>query len=39
MMSYAIQVRPTGPWKELLVIASLLVRSLYGVAQQYGLVR
>lgn len=32
-MSDAIQARPIRPWKELFVIASLLVWSLYGVAQ------
>lgn len=36
-MSYAIQARPSRPWKELVVIAVLLVWSLYGLAQQYGL--
>jgi hypothetical protein len=39
IMSYAIQARPSRPWKELVVIACLLVWSLYGVAQQYGLLR
>ena len=39
IMSYAIQSRPTRPWKELVVIASLPVRSLHGLAQQYGLLR
>jgi hypothetical protein len=37
IMSYAIQARPSRPWKELAVIAGLLVWSLYGLAQQYGL--
>ena len=39
IMSYAIQARPSQPWKELVVIACLLVWSLYGLAQQYGLLR
>jgi len=39
IMSYAIQARPSRPWKELVVIACLLVWSLYGVAHQYGLLR
>jgi hypothetical protein len=39
IMSYAIQSRPSRPWKELVVIAGLLVWSLYGLAQQYGLLR
>ena len=39
IMSYAIQAKPSRPWKELVVIACLLVWSLYGVAQQYGLLR
>jgi hypothetical protein len=39
IMSYAIQAKPSRPWKESLVIACLLVWSLYGLAQQYGLVR
>jgi hypothetical protein len=37
IMSYAIQARPSRPWKELIVVACLLVWSLYGIAQQYGL--
>ncbi|AYG64939.1 MULTISPECIES: hypothetical protein [unclassified Rhizobium] len=37
IMSYAIQARPSRPWKELVVIACLLAWSLYGVAHQYGL--
>ncbi len=39
ILSYAIQARPSRPWKELVVIAGLLVWSLCGVAQQYGLLR
>jgi hypothetical protein len=39
IMSYAIQARPNRPWKELVVIACLLVWSLYGMAHQYGLLR
>jgi len=39
VMSYAIQANPSRPWKELLLIASLLVWSLCGVAQQCGLLR
>jgi len=39
IMSYAIQARPSRPWKELVLIAVLLVWSLYGLAQQYGLPR
>jgi hypothetical protein len=39
IMSYAIQARPSRPWKELVVIACLLVWSLYGVAHQCGLLR
>lgn len=31
-LSYAIQARPGRPWKELIVMACLLVWSLYGVA-------
>ena len=31
MMSYAIQARPARPWKELLMIAVLLVLSMYGI--------
>lgn len=37
IMSYAIQAKPSRPWKELVVIACLLVWSLYGVARQQGL--
>jgi hypothetical protein len=32
IMSYAIQAKPGRPWKELIVIACLLVWSLYGIA-------
>jgi hypothetical protein len=39
IMSYAIQAKPSRPWKELVVIACLLVWSLYGLAHQYGLLR
>jgi hypothetical protein len=39
IMSYAIQARPSRPWKGLVVIACLLVWSLYGVAHQRGLLR
>jgi hypothetical protein len=39
VMSYAIQANPSRPWKELLLIALLLVWSLCGIAQQYGLLR
>ena len=39
IMSYAIQAKPSRPWKELLVIACLLVWSLSGLARQYGLLR
>jgi hypothetical protein len=38
-MSYAIQAKPSRPWKELAVIACLLVWSLYGLAQQHHLLR
>jgi hypothetical protein len=37
IMSYAIQARPSRPWKELVAIALLLAWSLYGMARQYGL--
>ena len=39
IMSYAIQAKPSRPWKELVVIACLLVWSLRSIAQQYGLIR
>ena len=37
IMSYAIQAKPGRPWKELVVIACLLIWSLCGVLRQYGL--
>lgn len=37
IISYAIQAEPGRPWRELVVIACLLVWSLYGLARQYGL--
>jgi len=39
IMSYAIQARPSRPWRESLVIACMIVWSLYGVAHQYGSLR
>ncbi len=36
VMSYAIQAQPSRPWKELAVIACLLLWSLYGAAQVWG---
>jgi hypothetical protein len=33
IMSYAIQAKPSRPWKELIVIGRLLIRSLYGIAR------
>jgi hypothetical protein len=39
IMSYAIQARPSRAWKELAVIAGLLLWSLYGLGEQYGLLR
>ena len=39
IMSYAIQARPSRPWKELVVMACLLVWSLYSLAQQHGWLR
>jgi hypothetical protein len=37
IMSYALQAKPGRPWKELVVIACLLIWSLCGVLRQYGL--
>jgi len=39
IMSYAIQAKPSRPWKELLVITVLLVWSLYSLARQYDVLR
>lgn len=36
IMSYAIQATPSRPWKELLVIAALLLWSLYGIVQPHS---
>jgi len=36
IMSYAIQAKPDRAWKELVVIACLLIWSLYGLARQGG---
>jgi hypothetical protein len=36
IMSYAIQAKPGRPWKELIVMAGLLVWSLYRIALQWG---
>jgi hypothetical protein len=33
IMSYAIQAKPSRPWKELIVIGCLLIWSLYGIAR------